>query len=189
MPSINLLPWREELRRKRKKDFMLALLGAVLAGGLIAYAYKLTLQGSTARQNARNAILKAEIAALDGQIDEILGLEKQTERLLARMRIIDRLQRSRPDSVHLFDELVNTLPEGVRLTAVRQSDARIEITGASQSSAGVSALIRNLEGSEWLAEPALDVVETVDSGATRNATFTIVARQRSRSGESEALPP
>ena len=111
MPRINLLPWREELRQKRKKEFLTALMGAVLFGGLLTYSYKLVLQSQISNQNARNEILRGEIAALDKQIDEILGLESQKERLLARMEIIDQLQRSRPEVVHLFDELVSTLPD------------------------------------------------------------------------------
>ena len=185
MPRINLLPWREELRQKRKKDFMMALLGAVLIGGLISYGYKLTVQGWTASQQARNGILRTEIAELDQQIDEILGLENQKERLLARMQIIDRLQRSRPEVVHLFDELVDSLPEGVYLTEVKQNSARIELSGAAQSSTRVSALMRNIDGSEWMREPGLDVVETVDTGASRNAQFTIFAQQVSMTDETE----
>ncbi|HEX7081209.1 MAG TPA: PilN domain-containing protein [Gammaproteobacteria bacterium] len=177
MPRINLLPWRAELREKRKKEFLLALLGAVLFGGLVVYASKLTVQSWTANQNTRNSILKAEIAELDKQIEEISGLETQKNRLLARMEIIDQLQRSRPEVVHLFDELVNTLPEGVHLTEVRQTGSRIEIKGEAQSSTRVSALMRNIDESEWLRNPGLDVVQTVDSGPSRNARFTIFAEQ------------
>jgi type IV pilus assembly protein PilN len=177
MPKINLLPWREELRQKRKKDFLLGLVGSVLVGGLIVYGAQLTVQGWISNQNSRNSILKAEIAELDKQIDEISGLESQKNRLLARMEIIDQLQRSRPEVVHLFDELVETLPEGVHLTQVRQTNARIEVKGEAQSSTRVSALMRNIDGSDWLRDPGLDVVQTVDSGPSRNAQFTIFAQQ------------
>lgn len=185
MPRINLLPWREELRQKRKKDFLSALLGAVLVGGLLAYGFKLTVQGWTSAQNDRNQILRDEIAQLDLQIEEINGLEAQKERLLARMQIIDRLQRSRPEVVHLFDELVDSLPEGVFLTEVAQSDARIEISGEAQSSTRVSALMRNIDDSEHLENPGLEVVETVANGATRNAQFQIFAEQVSDEEEAE----
>jgi len=190
MPRINLLPWREELRQKRKKDFVTAILGAVLVGGLLAYGYKLTVQGWTSAQNGRNQILRDEIAQLDQQIEEIDGLENQKERLIARMRIIDQLQRSRPEVVHLFDELVNTLPEGVYLTEVSQNAARIEIGGSAQSSTRVSALMRNIDASEYLRNPGLDVVETVDSGPGRNAQFTVTAEQVSMiEGNGEELAP
>ena len=183
MPRINLLPWREELRQKRKKDFVLAVCGAVLIGGLIAYGTKLTAQGMIANQNARNNMLRTEIAELDKQIDEILGLEAQKERLLARMEIIDQLQRSRPEVVHVFDELVSALPEGVHLTEIRQTDNRIELKGAAQSSTRVSALMRNIDSSDWLRDPGLDVVETTEDGPARNANFTIFAQQVSVNDE------
>lgn len=185
MPRINLLPWREELRQKRKKEFITAVFGAILMGGLLAYGYKLTVQGWTSAQNSRNQILRAEIAELDKQIEEIDGLENQKERLIARMQIIDQLQRSRPEVVHLFDELVDTLPEGVYLTEIKQSNNRIELVGSAQSSTRVSALMRNIDDSSWLRNPALDVVETVESGPGRNAQFKVFAEQVSMAEENE----
>ena len=183
MPRINLLPWREELRQKRKKEFLLAVCGAVMMGGLIAYATKLTVQGMISNQNSRNNMLRTEIAALDQQIDEILGLEAQKERLLARMEIIDQLQRSRPEIVHVFDELVTAMPEGVHLIEIRQTDNRIEFKGSAQSSTRVSALMRNIDTSEWLRDPGLDVVETTEDGPARNANFSIFAQQISVNDE------
>jgi len=177
MPRINLLPWREELRQKRKKDFLLAVFGAVMTGCLIAYGTKLTVQGMISSQNSRNNMLRTEIAELDNQIEEILGLEAQKERLLARMEIIDQLQRSRPEIVHVFDELVTALPEGVHLEEIKQTDNRIEFKGAAQSSTRVSALMRNIDASDWLRDPGLDVVETTEEGPARNASFTIFAQQ------------
>lgn len=188
MPRINLLPWREELRQKRKKDFLTALVGAVMIGGLLAYATKLGVQAQTRSQQGRNSILQEEIALLDQQIEEILGLENQKERLLARMEIIEQLQRARPEVVHLFDELVETLPEGVHLTEIRQTGARIELQGSAQSSTRVSALMRNIDGSEWLRDPGLDVVETVDRGPMRDAQFTLFAQQVSMDQDEEEVP-
>lgn len=173
MPRINLLPWREQLRQKRKKDFLTAIVGAVLIGGLLSYATKLGVQAQIRAQNARNTILQTEIAELDKQIEQILGLENQKERLLARMKIIEQLQKARPEVVHLFDELVETLPEGVNLTEIRQAGNRIELHGSAQSSTRVSALMRNIDSSKWLQNPSLDVVETVDLGPARNAQFTL----------------
>jgi type IV pilus assembly protein PilN len=187
MPRINLLPWREELRQKRKKDFLLGIVGALLVGGLLAYGAKLTVQGWTAAQNNRNNILRAEITELDRQIDEINALDAQKSRLIARMQIIDQLQRSRPEIVHLFDELVETLPEGVYLTQVNQTDKRIEIQGSAQSSTRVSAIMRNIDDSDWLQEPQLEVVETVEAGAGRNAQFTVYAQQIAMNDEDEEI--
>jgi type IV pilus assembly protein PilN len=188
MPRINLLPWREELRNKRKKEFLVGLLGAVLIGGLFAYGAKLTVQSWISSQNSRNALLRTEIAELDKQIAEILGLENQKERLLARMEIIEQLQRSRPEAVHLIDELVSTLPEGVHLVELRETGDRIEIKGAAQSSTRVSALMRNIDASDWLRDPGLDVVQTVEAGPARNAQFTIFAQEVSMTeGAEEAV--
>ena len=188
MPRINLLPWREELRQKRKKEFMTWMLGALLIGGLAVYGSKLTVQGWISNQQARNEILRSEIAVLDRQIAEISGLETQKNRLLARMEIIDQLQRSRPEVVHLFDELVQTLPEGVHLTEVRQSGVRIEIKGEAQSSTRVSAFMRNIDGSDWLRSPALDVVETRTAGPGRNSRFTLSAQQVPMAENLEVTP-
>lgn len=185
MPRINLLPWRLELRQKRKKEFLVALLGAVIVGAGLVYVSKLTVQGWTSSQRGRNEILRVEITELDKQILEITGLENQRERLLARMQVIDQLQRSRPEIVHLFDELVTAIPEGMNLTEVIQQSARIELRGSAQSSTRVSALMRNIDSSEWLKEPGLDVVETVTSGLDRNAKFRLFAQQVSMTGTPE----
>jgi type IV pilus assembly protein PilN len=188
MPSINLLPWREELRAKRKKDFLMAIVGAVIIGGILSYGGKLTVQSWTAGQNTRNNILRAKITELDQQIEEINALDAQKSRLIARMEIIDRLQRARPEAVHLMDELVETLPEGVYLTEIRQADQRVEIKGSAQSSTRVSALMRNVDDSEWLNQPQLEVVQTVPNGPNRDANFTIFAHQISMDSEAEEFP-
>ena len=177
MPRINLLPWRAELRQKRKKEFLVALMGAVIVGAGLVYVSKLTVQGWTSSQRARNEILKMEITVLDKQIEEIKGLKSQRERLLARMRVIDQLQRSRPEVVHLFDEIVKAIPEGVSLTDIAQAGQRIELRGVAQSSTRVSALMRNIDGSQWMKDPSLDVVETVAAGVDKNSKFKLFAQQ------------
>ena len=185
MPRINLLPWRAELRQRRKKEFLVALAGTLLVGVGVVYLSKLTVQGWTSAQQSRNEILRAEITELDKQIAEITGLESQRERLLARMQVITQLQRSRPEVVHLFDELVNALPEGVNLIEVAQQGNRIEMRGIAQSSTRVSALMRNIDDSEFLRDPALDVVETVTSGIDRNSQFKLFAQQVSMATPAE----
>jgi type IV pilus assembly protein PilN len=177
MPRINLLPWRAELRQKRKKEFLVALMGAVIVGAALVYLSKLTVQGWTSAQLERNNILKMEITVLDKQIEEIKGLKSQKDRLLARMRVIDQLQRSRPEVVHLFDEVVKAVPEGVNLTDVVQAGQRIELRGVAQSSTRVSALMRNIDGSKWMKDPTLDVVETVAAGLDKNSKFKLFAQQ------------
>ena len=180
MPRINLLPWRAELRQKRKQEFLVALLGAVVVAAGVSYLSKLTVEGWTTAQRGRNELLRTEIAALDKQIEEIKGLETQRERLLARMRVIDQLQRSRPEVVHLFDELVNAVPEGVSLTDVLQTGARIELRGMAQSNSRVSALMRNIDSSEWLKDASLDIVEVVSEGAEKSSKFKVFAQQVSK---------
>lgn len=186
MPRINLLPWRAELRQKRKKEFLVALMGAVVIAGLLIYVSKLTVQSWIADQQNRNAILKTEIAELDKQITAIRGLESQRERLLARMEVIDQLQRSRPEVVHLFDEIAKAIPEGVHLTEVTQQNNRIELRGSAQSSTRVSALMRNIDSSEYLSDPGLDVVETVTTGPERASQFKMFAQQVSMADKDPA---
>ena len=177
MPRINLLPWRAELRQRRKKEFLVALGGSLVVAIGVAYLSKLTVQGWTSSQQSRNQILRAEIADLDKQIEEINSLETQRQRLEARIQVITQLQRSRPEVVHLFDELVNAVPEGVHLTQVVQQGSRIEVQGNAQSSTRVSALMRNIDDSEWLRAPGLEGVDFVTTGAERAAQFKVFAEQ------------
>lgn len=185
MPRINLLPWRAEQRAQRKKEFLIGLGGALALAAVIVLAGRFVVQSQIDGQNQRNAVLTEEIALLDQRIEEILGLENQKERMLARMEIIQQLQLSRPEAVHLFDELVRTLPEGVHLTEVKQTERRVEIQGQAQSSTRVSALMRNIDSSEWLRDPGLDVVQTVTSGPARNSEFTVFAQQVSLNEEED----
>ncbi len=185
MPSINLLPWREAERQRRQREFLVAMAGAVVAGvvvvGLVAFFY----EGLISTQNSRNARLTAEIQELDKSIEEIEGLERQKERLLARMEIIERLQKSRPEIVHLFDEITRRLPEGVYLTALRQRGDDIEVTGVAESSTRVSALMRQVEASDWLTDPGVTRVQTTANGPTRNATFEVTMKQVSNEADEE----
>ena len=181
MPRINLLPWRTELRQRRKKEFLVALVGCLIVAAGVVYVSKLTVQGWTRGQQGRNEILRGEIAQLDQQIKEIESLETQRSRLVARMQVISQLQRSRPEVVHLFDELVNAVPEGVNFTQVVQQGNRIELTGSAQSSTRVSALMRNIDDSEWLRKPGLEGVDFVTRGVDRNAQFKVFAEQVSTS--------
>ena len=178
MPRINLLPWREELRQKRKKDFFVALAAAVIAGGGVIYASKWALQQQIDNQQARNATLQEEIRQLDEQIEEIRGLENQKERLVARMRIIEELQQARPLVVHLFDELVEALPEGTHFTRVEQTGARIAMDGIASSTTRVATLMRNVEDSEFLTAPELGRIQATNEATGRASAFEVAARQQ-----------
>ena len=179
MPRINLLPWRESERKRKRQEFILSIGAALATAALVTLIGRWQMNAAIEHQNGRNQVLGEEIAELDKQIQEILGLENQKRRLLARMEVIETLQRSRPEIVHVFDEIVRVLPEGVYLTFLKQTGTRFEIRGIAQSSTRVSAFMRNIDASEWLADPALSIVETKGRDAG-GAEFTLFANQRSR---------
>jgi type IV pilus assembly protein PilN len=179
MPRINLLPWREALRKRQRQEFFLGIGAALVSAALVVLLGRFQMSAAIANQNERNSLIEAGIAQLDKQIAEINGLENQKSRLIARMEIIETLQRSRPEIVHVFDEIVRVLPEGVYLTMLRQNGPRIEMRGVAQSSTRVSAFMRNIDNSEWLADPSLRIVETKGTDQTRGAEFTLFANQRS----------
>jgi type IV pilus assembly protein PilN len=181
MPRINLLPWRETERKRKRQEFILSLGAAIATAALVTLLGRWQMSASIQHQEERNAFLQQEIALLDKQIEEINGLDAQKRRLLARMEIIETLQRSRPEIVHVFDEIVRVLPEGVYLTYLKQSGNRFEIRGVAQSSTRVSSFMRNIEASEWLADPALQIVETRGAGSE----FTLFANQRSQATPEE----
>ena len=185
MPSINLLPWREAERKKRQRDFGVATGGAVVAAIAVVVATIFAYSQMISAQESRNKRLTDEIVELEKSITEINGLERQKERLLARMEIIEELQKSRPEIVHLFDELVRQLPEGVYLTGMKQTGSRVEIRGVAQSSTRVSALMRQIDASNWLSDPEVERVETKQSGASRQAEFVVYLKQLQTDGEAE----
>ncbi|MDX1499476.1 MAG: PilN domain-containing protein [Woeseiaceae bacterium] len=187
MPRINLLPWREEERKRRQKEFGVAMAGAVLAGIAVVMLTVLSYNQMISAQQARNSRLTDEIAELQKSIEEIDGLERQKERLLARMEIIEQLQKSRPEVVHLFDEIARKLPEGVYLTGMKQNGSRIEVRGVAQSSTRVSALMRQVDSSAWMTDPQVERVETTQSGASRQAEFIVYVQQVSANNDAEEL--
>lgn len=186
MPRINLLPWREAQRKRKRQEFFLSLGAAVATAGLIMLLGQWQFSSAIQHQRDRNDFLKREIAELDKQIEEINGLDRQKQQLLARMEIIETLQRSRPEIVHVFDEVVRLMPEGVYLTYLKQSGAKFELRGIAQSSTRVSSFMRNIDASQWLADPNLQIVETRAKDATGGSSFTLFARQRSETPADEA---
>jgi type IV pilus assembly protein PilN len=173
MPRINLLPWRDAQRKIKRREFYIAAGAAVLAGVMFALGGKLVYSSWIDAQNAKNELLKKEIGKLDAQITDILDLENRKQRLLARMQIIETLQRSRPEIVHLFDELVKTVPDGVYLNSIRQTGRQLEIHGVAQSSTRVSTFMRNIDSSSWMANPVLQVVESANNSSTGGSSFTL----------------
>jgi len=158
MTQLNLLPWRE-LRRKeidRQLLSVLAFVGIAMAA-LVFYAH-LHVTGLIENQQARNKFLTEEIAKVDKQIAEIKELKKQRQALIARMNIIYQLQGDRTQIVHVFDDFVRKLPEGVYFNTIKQKGKNFSLKGIAQSNARVSALMRNLEESNWFTKPNLKVI-------------------------------
>jgi len=185
MPRINLLPWREEQRKERKLAFMVALGAGTGAAVIAAFGAYLMFGSMISGQEARNETLRSEIKVLDKQIEEINNLESAKQKFIARMEIIEKLQRSRPEIVHVFDEIVRTVPEGVYLTGVKQTDKRLKFEGVAQSSTRVSAFMRAIDGSEWLKNPELELIET-KTGQVGGSSFTMYADQVSTVGDDDA---
>ncbi len=159
MAKVNLLPWRSERRKVRQQEFYYLLGGAgvlALILGLVATFY---YNGQIDGQNTRNAYLTDQIAQLDAKLKEIEALDKKKETLLRRKEVIEELQANRSQMVHLFDELVRTIPDGVRLTMIKQDNDKLTLEGQSQSNARVSAYMRNIEASGWMTNPDLSVIE------------------------------
>lgn len=172
MAKINLLPWRAERRANRQKEFY-GMLGLAAAGGLVLsfliwFHYGQQISG----QNTRNQFLQAEIQKVEGKIKEIEALDKQKDRLLARKKVIEQLQANRSQMVHLFDSLVRTIPDGVALASIKQEGEILTLEGRAQSNARVSNYMRNLEGSGWMTNPDLSIIE-----AKAEATGTAVASE------------
>jgi len=162
MARINLLPWREERRKQRQQEFYVILAGAALIGGLLFLSIHWYIGELQDAQDRRNQKLTDEIAQLDRSIREIEELEAKRSRILARKQVIEELQKSRSQIVHLFDELVRTIPDGVRLSDLKQQGNRLTLTGVAESNAKVSAYMRSLEASDWMKEPDLSITETTE---------------------------
>jgi type IV pilus assembly protein PilN len=187
MPHINLLPWRDEQRKRREKEFIItAVIAALLMGGVVL-GVNLYYKSRIAYQDQRNAFIGIEITALDRKIKEIEDLKKERDRLIARTKVIQNLQAGRPEIVHVFDQLVTTLPDGVYYTKVTQKGRSLNLRGVAQSNARVSSLMRSLDASTWFENPLL--VEIIASpqkeSAARLSTFTLNISQATQKKESE----
>jgi type IV pilus assembly protein PilN len=175
MARINLLPWREERRKARQTQFNILTGMVAAAGAFVVFLMYLWMTKAISDQNARNAFLTQQIGFEDKQIEKIKGLQDTKQALLARMQIIQQLQQSRPIVVHLFDQLVKTLPPGVYLTSVSESGDQLTLEGTAESSARISTYLRNIDASPWMGDPNLQVVskDPTKSGAQH---FSITAK-------------
>jgi type IV pilus assembly protein PilN len=184
MPRINLLPWRDQQRKERKLAFFVALGGAALGALVAAFAGYLMFKSMISSQESRNDRLRAEIKTVDRQIEEINDLETQKQRFIARMQVIEKLQRSRSEVVHLFDEIARTIPDGTYLTAFKQEGKHLKFEGVAQSSTRVSTFMRDISASQWMKDPELEVVES-KPGSTVGNSFVLDASQIVAAGDED----
>ena len=178
MARINLLPWREELRNQKKQEFLSVLgLSVVATLGILAMVH-IHINGLIDYQNQRNKLLQDEMTQLDVKIADIKTIEEKKNKLLAKIDLIQKLQESRPEIVHLFDEIPKSTPDGVFLTKISQTGTDISFEGKSQSNARVSAFMRAIESSLWLTLPKLNVIQSPEKTTPDELSdFTLHAKQ------------
>lgn len=185
MIRINLLPHREIKRAARRRQFGVLLVSAlVLAVGVVGLG-QMAISARIAIQDERNAFLEQEIAKLDNQIKEIKKIKEETRALLERKQIVETLQSNRTEIVHLFDELIRVLPEGLYLRSVKQTGDNIELLGYTQSSARVSTLMRSLEDSPWFERPQLVEIKAATVNNLRANEFNLTVKQTRQKTEGE----
>ena len=184
MAHINLLPWRTERRKQREREFFMQLAAALVAAVLVLLLWVFWMGERIDTQNERNTYLQGEIKQLDERIAKIKDLEKVRERLLARKQIIEQLQANRSQMVHLFDELVKTIPASARLAGLKQSGDSMTLDGVAQSNASVAEYMRNIEASQWMGHADLRKTENTHGDTRMPYTFGLdVALSRPKSEE------
>ena len=184
MAHINLLPWREEQRHEQTRQFATITILSLVLTGAVMFLVHVTFDNQISHQKARNKILQDEIDTLDASLKQISDLEDTKEQLLARMDVIQSLQQRRPQIVHLFDDFVRTVPEGIFLTSIKQEGDLLMINGVAESNGRVSAYMRNIDASDWMATPKLKVIETRE-GTLRSSNFTLETSQSAPKTNSE----
>lgn len=185
MTKINLLDWRAARRERRRQEFITRFgLGVLTALSILALAW-MSMNNAIANQQGRNEYLKQQIAEIDQKIKEIEELEKVKQNLLARMRVIEQLQSSRSATVHFFDELVNTLPDGIMLTSIKQTGDTVQIEGVAESNGRISTYIKNLEASPWFNNPRLVVIKTSEKNKQREGAFTLQVQNLTKQSKEE----
>ena len=170
---VNLLPHREERRQRARQHFYVLAGGTAILGAVIVFAMHTFYAAKIERQDARNQFLKSEIGKLDKEIAEINKLKGEIQALLARKQIVETLQADRAQTVHLLDQLVKQMPEGIYLRSISQKGLRVNMVGYAQSNARVSTLMRNIESSPWLEQPVLVEVKATNVDKKRVSEFTL----------------
>ncbi len=189
MAKINLLPWRAERRERRKREFFTHLAIAAVAAVVLVLLWGFWVSLRINDQNNRNAYLKTQIQQLDAQIAEIKNLQQVKDHLLARKRIIEKLQSSRSQMVHLFDEIVQTIPAGARLTGLKQQGDKLTLDGVAQSNATVAQYMRNIEASPWMGPAQLVKTENVHTDSNTPYEFELVVTLGTPKPEEDGAAP
>jgi type IV pilus assembly protein PilN len=185
MANINLLPWRDQQRRERLRATLIAC-GAICMVAVLALLGAITIMnGRIEHQQARNAYLQSEINSLAKVIKEIENIKEKRDELLSRMDVIQTLQSNRAQIVHVFDDLVQKLPTGVLYSSIEKNGGSIAIRGKAQSNARVSALMRNLDSSDWFDNPSLNVVDVLDENGTLISQFNLTIKEFKKGSDSE----
>ena len=187
MVRINLLPHREQKRQARQRQFISLSIGLVILAIAVVGLVHIIIAARIEDQNSRNLLLKTEIAKLDDQIKEIDRLRDQTQALLARKQVVETLQANRTEAVHLLDQLVRQLPDGVYLKSVKQNGTKVTLDGYAQSNARVSTLMRNIEGSPWLTAPDLIEIRSVALDKQKVNEFTLAMQIKRAQPAADAL--
>ncbi len=184
MAKINLLPWRDELRKQKKQDFIYVIAISIMATMGMIVAVHFYIDGLKEYQDQRNKRLQTEIAVLDKKIAEIKTIEDKKNKLLAKINVIQKLQESRPEIVHLFDEIPKTAPEGIFLTQFTQLGTALKFEGITQSNARVSAFMRAIDASKWLKTPKNDVIQALGkTNSEQLSDFIMIAQQGKKDAE------
>jgi type IV pilus assembly protein PilN len=185
MARINLLPWREELRRERQRQFMLSTMMTAVLGVILVFLIGLVFDQRIKHQEVRNQTIQGEINRLQARITRIEQLEQTRERLLSRKRIIEDLQASRSLTVELLDKLAKSIPVGVTLRTVRQQGMNVSLSGFSQSNARVSAYLQSLDSNDLFLQPDLGVVRAASNPVDRVEPYEFNISVKLRPSQSE----
>ena len=179
MARINLRPWREERRAEKQREFLITLAAVALAGLLFIFLHDRVIASGIEEQQARNSYLSGEIASLERKIQEINKLKQKRDQLIERMRVIQELQGNRPVIVHMFDEIVRSLPDGIYYTSLVRKGEELSIKGRAESNNRISSLMRSLDASEWFVDPNLTAVKAVEdkNGGDKSNDFDLTVKR------------
>jgi len=188
MTQINLLPWRDELRKKRQEEFVIGIVIVAVVAVAMMFAIHMYLDSMIAEQKDKHRMVGEKIAELNLITSKIKNIQKQNSILQSKRNAIQKLQTSRPEIVHFFDEIAKVTPDGVFLTQLKQDNTRIALVGKTESNSRVSAFMRNVESSKWLVKPELNIIQggSKDNKAVLS-DFTLYTKQWESKVEDEGM--